>query len=244
MNAACAGCEGSFESSDLKDVGGHSFCAACFDNLLKPAPVSDAAPTELIFERPSKVQETAAIASDLCFVCQEPMPTGPDTTLGGLGICLACRQGLTLPIPEEAPTPVEQADPLEQEPPGPTYTPGSAAVQCAGCPKIMPGPGSYHEVEGAPYCPECFYAGKAQAASQTHVDTLKAPVQIKEAAGPTAGAGERCDACMRSLVANEFDRISGFRICQACTSSHQDLALGIARVRHQRYLENIASGLV
>ena len=243
MNAACAGCEDSFQSSELKDVGGHSFCAACFDNLLKPAPVQKLAPVELTFERLSEVDAAPSLASELCFVCQKPMPTGPDTTLGGLGICQACREGLTLRIPEDEPADVQTSEPVEELPPGPMYTPGSTSVQCAACPKMMPGPGSYHEVNGAAYCPECFYAGKILPAEDVSADPIAAPVQAKVVQGPTAGAGEHCDACMRPLVANEFERISGFRICQACTSSNKALALGIAKVRHERFLRQMAEKL-
>ena len=243
MKVECAGCPESFEPEDLKDVGNHLFCATCFDNLLKPAPSPDLAPLELIFETQSEDNEPELVNSKLCFVCREPMPDGPDTTLGGLGICLSCREGLTLHIPEDEPAAAEASVPMDEKPPGPMYTPGSTSIQFVACPKMMPGPGSYHEVDGAAYCAECFYAGKAEVASPVNADAAKPAMPVKQALGPTEGAGESCDACMRPLVQGEFDRISGFRICRACISSNQTLALAIARVRHERFLEKIAKDL-
>ena len=171
------------------------------------------------------------------------MPTGPDTTLGGLGICQACREGLTLRIPEDEPADVQTSEPVEELPPGPMYTPGSTSVQCAACPKMMPGPGSYHEVNGAAYCPECFYAGKILPAEDVSADPIAAPVQAKVVKGRRQERASTVMLACDPLVANEFERISVFRICQACTSSNKALALGIAKVRHERFLREMAETL-
>ena len=88
MKVACAGCREAFESADLKDVGTHLFCATCFDNLLKPAPVPEPTPIQLTFERTPDEETTDVADSELCFVCQVHMPDGPHTSLGGLGVCL------------------------------------------------------------------------------------------------------------------------------------------------------------
>ncbi len=240
MKVACAGCRESFESADLKDVGSHLFCATCFDNLLKPASVEQPAPLELTFESSAQEGSSAHEAAELCFVCQESMPDGPHTNLGGLGICLSCREGLTLRVPEDESVTASQEAEVAAQPPGPTYTPGSASCSCAGCGRMMPGPGSFHEVDGASFCPDCFYKRAETAAVE---DNTMAPAPAQGVAPATAGAGESCDACLRPLVHGCFDLLSGFRICRACTSSNEALALGIARVRHERYLQELAKAL-
>lgn len=240
-------------TADMKDVGSHLFCEQCFANLMSPQPAAEtepeAKPFSLSFESAESNEPQTPLQpqseTQLCFVCQEKLVEGDYTKLGGMAVCHSCRKGLTLPPPEppREKTPVVE---VEEVDPGPIYTPGSASYECAGCDRGMPGPGSFHEVNGAYYCPECFYALKAQP------KTPPAPVQVEVASpsaallepmGETPGAGEKCDACMRPLVRNCFEIISGFSICRACTSSNQDLALTIARVRHKRHLEAIAQGL-
>lgn len=232
-------------TADMKDVGSHLFCAQCFANLMSPEPKAESESEPISFSFESALQGEPKSESERCFVCHQDLPEDGHTKLGTIGVCQSCRAGLTLPPPEppaEKPPVVE----TEEVDPGPVYTPGSASYECSACQRGMPGPGSFHEVDGAYYCPDCFYAGKAQPQTPESHSHVQAPLPVGPVPEPTeqtSGAGEKCDACMRPLVRHCFEMLSGFSICRACTSSNQDLALTIARVRHKRHLEEIAQGL-
>jgi hypothetical protein len=235
-------------TADMKDVGSHMFCPRCFANLMSPKPQAEPEPEPEPFSFSFESEQVGALKreSERCFVCQGELPENGHTKLGSIGVCQSCREGLTLPPPEPPveKKPVEQAQEVD---PGPMYTPGSASYECSGCQRGMPGPGSFHEVDGAYYCPDCFYAGKAQAKAAKPVvsqgESSLAAAEPTEPLTQTPGAGEKCDACMRPLVRHYFEILSGFSICRACTSSNENLALTIARVRHKRHLEAIAQGL-
>jgi hypothetical protein len=246
VESTCSGCQEIKATADMKDVGSHLFCTPCFANLMSPEPKTEPEPEPISFSFESALQGEPKSESERCFVCQQELPEDGQTKLGSIGVCQSCREGLTLPPPEP---PAKKAPVVETEEvdPGPMYTPGSASYECSACQRGMPGPGSFHEVDGAYYCPDCFYSGKAQpqpSQPQSSVQTPSSAEPVPEFIGQTPGAGEKCDACMRPLVRHYFEILSGFSICRACTSSNQDLALTIARVRHKRHLEEIAQGLV
>ena len=237
---------------DMKDVGSHLFCTQCFANLLSPKPKAEPEPEPeavaepISFSFESALQGEVKSQAERCFVCQQELPERGHTKLGKIGVCQSCREGLTLPPPVEPPAKKIPVVETEEVDPGPMYTPGSASDDCPACQRGTPRPASFHEVDGAYYCPDCFYSGKAQPQVSKEPANAEEPRVLEpapESLGQTPGAGEKCDACMRPLVRHYFELLSGFSICRACTSSNQDLALTIARVRHKRHLEEIAQGL-
>lgn len=219
----------------MKDVGSHLFCPPCFDNLLAPKPSHVATNPE------GHLQVEAAPDVEQCLLCEAPMPAGPSTTIGNLGLCETCHSGLTLAPPTEPEAaPSVETQPAQETPEGPNYTPGSATCHCAGCGRPLPGPGSFKEVDGKPFCPECVYGGRAHATPELSVSVQQVMPASAVSPQPKDQPGECCDACLRPLVRGHFDCLAGFWICRACSTSHEALAVGIARVRHAKHLEEVA----
>ena len=54
--------------------------------------------------------------------------------------------------------------------------------------------------------------------------------------GDPPPAVESCDACDRALGAGPVAETEGFRLCAACLHSDRELAVALARSRHQRRL--------
>jgi hypothetical protein len=180
------------------------------------------------------VPRTAA-ADALCFVCGEPLDGGAGIELRGFAICAGCAGGLVGDDAPPAEPPGDTASHLAQAPPdgagspraagrAPVIdTPGTGTEWCHGCGRAMPGAGSYVLVGGRPHCPRCAAARGRR------------PGPVASAA-PAAQAEDACDACCRPLGPAPVAETQGFRLCAACLHSDPELALALARARHQRRL--------
>jgi hypothetical protein len=232
------GASGVSESSRVRDPGvngrGHAIAAGA-------GSIVERAPTPRV-----------SAADAPCFVCGEPLEGRALVVLRGLAICARCSPDL---IGDDSPagddaspghTPSWHAVPSQGEgravandtlgddsptaPRGlPIPTPGSGTEWCSRCRRAMPGPGSYVLVDGRPHCAACA-AARTQRPGAASV--APAAIMSDDQAAPEAGA---CDACCRVLGGREPE-IEGFRLCAACQSSDLELALEVARTRHQRLL--------
>jgi len=233
----CAGCHEEFSTSAMKDVGNHLFCGACFQNLMTPQAAPQPSPS-----LSGVLEVEKAPAKDGCLLCGLAMPDGPAVRIGALGLCGSCHQGLTLqPVEAQASTssftPPEPAEPEESQP---SYTPGSAHTTCTGCRRSMPGPGSYKEIAGGLYCPECFYSGKAPSAETEDSAQSSEPDSL----ATHESRDGSCESCTRVPASSSLTPVEGFLICEACLSTEPKLALAIARARHTKRLEDIAQDLI
>ena len=100
-----------------------------------------------------------------------------------------------------------------------------AWTACAGCGRRIPERGSKSH-GGRPHCPECFHALPAPPAPG-------GPASVNPDA--TSADGE-CDGCGRSVDGGGGGAVQGFRICLACLTTDEALALELARARHRRRL--------
>jgi hypothetical protein len=103
-------------------------------------------------------------------------------------------------------------------------------------------------LRGAPYCAGCwpFYVKLAESPVSSTVFTEPAPPEAARdtnhqtlvgLARTTVPAG--CDCCGRELGGTN-QTIEGFRLCAACLGQDVELALKIAKARHQRRLQELA----
>ena len=113
-------------------------------------------------------------------------------------------------------------------------------VSCAGCGKSIPEGGSKY-VDAEPYCPECWYAlpeEVRQTAEPVQAETVEQ--QAPPPSGlPDANADPGCESCGRQLSQDSLQTVEGYAICQACLSADAELAVHIARGRHQKRLQRI-----
>jgi len=250
--AVCFGCSRSLEQEPGTSVGDAVFCAGCLGRMLRRVDERGAAApgngaggrptgatgatgaTAGAVARPAVAAATPADAP--CFVCGEPLAGDAAIELRGFAICASCARGL---IGDAAAPVVAAADddaaaapaPAEVQPEHIQLTPGSATEWCSGCGRAMPGPGSYRLLDGRPTCAACVAArGRAPGASSAAADAAAAPAV--------------CDACARPAAPSSLRDTDGFWLCAACRSSDPELAVALARARHQRRLARASRRLL
>lgn len=110
------------------------------------------------------------------------------------------------------------------------FTPGSGTVNCDGCERPMPGPGSYRVIDARRYCAAClpFYAARA-APSASSVAVAREQMR-------------RCACCDEPLPSAPQVH-GGFAFCDACVTSDQRLALAVASARHRRRMRRLQDDL-
>jgi formylmethanofuran dehydrogenase subunit E len=123
-------------------------------------------------------------------------------------------------------------------------------VKCAACGRMVPEGGS-KQVEDEPYCPDCFYAlpeevrqaaEEAEAAAMAGEEAEVAEVSPEEAIPRDIHEPEipeGCESCGKKLTEDQLQTVEGFAICQACLSSDAELAVHLARARHQKRLQRL-----
>jgi hypothetical protein len=250
----CFQCGVSAPVEELTTLGDGVFCAPCFRQLLtgnepaspRQSPSRPLASTPSSLTRPSNPQggaasqprpkETSKQRVARCLVCESPLsPDGQRGHFLGGGLCGTCTAELNSELASARlaePAPVAsrrlgsddpgfvQVEASEVQP----ETPGSGTAQCAGCDRLMPGPGSYRLWEGKPYCAGClpFYR-------RASIGVPATPAVPLSAGGPPVAAVCACCESPGSLRL-----FAGFLICGPCQDSDPSLALAIARARHTR----------
>jgi hypothetical protein len=120
-------------------------------------------------------------------------------------------------------------------------------------------------VEEEPYCPDCYY-GLPEEVRQAAEEAAAAEMAVEEAeAAETAGeevqpaavsqeepppveipeveAPEGCESCGKEVPEDKLQTVEGFGICRACLSSDAELAVHLARARHQKRLQRLREEL-
>jgi len=234
----CFGCGARIPPDLGEPVGDAMFCPACLGRMLRrvdergtsvtggPARQAPghagmngtvrAAGTSAGPDADRAPVASAPPADAPCFVCGEPLGGDSVVELRGFAICPSCAHGLIGDdaAPEAAPHP--KPDTAVTPGPEPTpariqVTPGSGTEWCSRCGRAMPGPGSYQLLDGRPHCAACV-AARARAADAA------------------------CDACTRIVTPSSLRETDGFQLCAACHASDPELAVALARARHQRRL--------
>jgi len=102
-----------------------------------------------------------------------------------------------------------------------------------------------------PYCPHCYcvlpqenrQALEEAAAAETAGEEAEPaeisqeeppPVEIAEVETP-----EGCESCGKEVPEDKLQTVEGFGICRACLSSDAELAVQLARARHQKRLQRL-----
>ncbi|HEX3475003.1 MAG TPA: hypothetical protein VHT91_08175 [Kofleriaceae bacterium] len=255
--AACFGCGA---RDQLQEVGDTVFCPACLGRMLRRVDERTAespggrgrggpiaGPADRVPAGRALLARTPA-ADALCFLCGDPLNGQGFVELRGFSICAGCSRSLVSEDPADGDgdagdPPINgrsfaagaggEAAVLEdrseldaagsaQRPAAaaPIWTPGSSTEWCTRCGRAMPGPGSYVLIDGRPHCAACAAARMR--------DGLRR--------GDPPASAEVCDACDRALGAGPVAETEGFRLCAACLHSDRELALALARARHQRRL--------
>jgi hypothetical protein len=197
-------------------------------------------------DRAAMAKPTAADAP--CFVCGGPLAGATLFEVRGFAICGSCARSLIGDESAAVEPDLDDADdeldaaprPIAPEGSGQAAgplgsmtregssriidTPGTGTEWCSGCGRAMPGRGSYQLIAGRPYCPACVATRSAKTGP------------VRAVAEDEPSAADACDACDRPIDRAAVAETKGFRLCAACLNSDPELALAIARSRHQRRL--------
>lgn len=244
----CKQCGKDLAGEEYKMVAEWAFCPDCFQQLLeKPVKKAEeeAKPDAEIND--VGVEAIAETAKLRCQLCEKEIEGDRYKKVGIWMFCPDCYIDLTpRPKPPPQPQPEEEAEAEETEVPihARVQVKYIQRVTCAGCGKRIPEGGS-KDVNGEPYCPDCYYALPEE---ELH------PQEVAETAGfnseepvpsgvPEIEADPGCQSCGKEVPDASLKIIEGFPICQACLSSDAELAVHIARARHQKRLQRLIDEL-
>jgi len=230
----CKKCGRDLTGMEYKKVAEWPFCQECFQALMDKAG-------EKKEEKADKMPETPASGSagvpQRCRVCEKEIEKGNTREMLGLVFCVECYENL-VKKPDIKPRTESEEEEKETRPVvAQVRVDLRQPIQCHGCGRQVPALGS-KDFEGNAYCPDCYFALPEIKAQKPK--PFPAVVSDQKAAGPEElKAGLKCQACGREVLPENLKTIDGFEICRACLSTDPDTAFKIARIRHQRALEQI-----
>jgi hypothetical protein len=111
---------------------------------------------------------------------------------------------------------------------------GIQYIHCSRCGRRIPEGGSKALGSNA-FCPECYQVVAPPPPVWTEDAASAAEPPLRPPANGPQGA--HCEACQRSVPPDDLARMEGFAICNACLTTDINLAVTIARERHQLRLQ-------
>jgi hypothetical protein len=239
----CRQCGKDLTGEDYRMVAEWPFCPECFQQLLeKPAEKdeADAKPDAVIED--VDAAEAEGSTEPRCQLCAKEIAGDQYKKVGIWIFCPECHMDMT-PRPKPPPPPQSEEKPTEEE--------EAAArarfrvkymhrVKCAQCGKMIPAGGS-REVEAKPYCPDCYYELPEEV--RQAIEDADAAGEAAPAELPGVEALPGCQSCGKQVAEEALQTVEGFAICRACLSSDAELAVHLARTRHQKRLQRLKDEL-
>jgi formylmethanofuran dehydrogenase subunit E len=260
----CKKCGKDIAGGEHRMVAEWPFCMDCFQQLMEkpakkvepeveleapgePEPEKEDVSVEVVFEQEKQK----------CTLCGKETEGEQYKKVGIWTFCSECHLDMT-PRPKPPPPPEPEEEPVDEEEEAALRARFQIKymhrVKCVGCGKMIPGGGS-KQVEEEPYCPDCYYAlpeevrqaaeeAQAAATAGEEADPAKdspeeaIPTEVRELQKP-----EGCESCGKAVPEDNLQTVEGFSICQACLSSDAELAVHLARARHQKRLQRLKDEL-
>ena len=255
----CKKCGKDVSGEEYRMVAEWPFCMECFQGLMEKSAKKVEPPTEKVVKPEKKeaaVEVVFETAKRRCTLCDKEIEGDQYKKVGIWTFCPDCHLDMTpRPKPPPPPEPEEEAVDEEEEAMKARFRiKYMHRVKCVGCGKMIPEGGS-KQVEEEPYCPDCYYglpeevrqaAEEAQAAAIAGEEATLAEVTPEEPAPaklPEVEAPEGCESCGKVVSEDKLQTVEGFAICQACLSSDAELAVQLARARHQKRLQRLREEL-
>jgi len=235
------------------------FCMECFHVLLEKPVKKVEPPAEKVVKpekREAAVEVVFETAKRRCTLCEKEIKGDQYKKVGIWIFCPDCHVDMTpRPKPPPPPEPEEEAVDEEEEAMKARFRiKYMHRVKCVGCGKMIPEGGS-KQVEAEPYCPDCYYglpeevrqaAEEAAAAAMAGEEVTPGEITQEEPARvelPELEAPPGCESCGKAVPEDKLKTVEGFAICQACLSSDAELAVHLARARHQKRLQRLREEL-
>ena len=260
----CKKCGKDIAGEEHRMVAEWPFCMDCFQQLMeKPAKkVEPEVEIEALAEpEPEKEDVSVEVVFEQekqkCTLCGKETEGEQYKKVGIWTFCPECHLDMT-PRPKPPPPPEteeEVADEAEEAALRARFrVKYTHRVKCAECGRMIPEGGS-KQVEEEPYCPDCYYglpedvrqaAEEAEAAAMAGEEAeaaeisreIEAPVEP-----PELEAVPGCESCGKEVAEDKLQTVEGFAICQACLSADDELAVHLARARHQKRLQRLREEL-
>jgi len=192
-----------------------------------------------------------------CTLCEKEIEGDQYKKVGIWIFCPDCHVDMT-PRPKPPPPPEPEEEAVDEEEEAAMRARFRVKfmhrVKCSACGKMIPEGGS-KQVEEEPYCPDCFYAlpeEVRQAAEETAAAALAeeeaeavevSPEEAIKREVRELEAPDGCESCGKDVSEDKLQTVEGFAICQACLSSDDELAVHLARARHQKRLQRLKDKL-
>jgi formylmethanofuran dehydrogenase subunit E len=256
----CKKCGKDIAGEEHRMVAEWPFCLDCFQQLMEK-PAKEAEP-EAEVEAPAEpepekedvsVEVVFEQARQKCTLCEKEIVGDQYKKVGIWTFCPECHLDMT-PRPKPPPPPEPEEEVVDEAEEAAMRARFRVKyihrVKCAACGRMVPEGGS-KQVEDEPYCPDCFYAlpeevrqaaEEAEAAAMAGEEAEPAKVSPEEAIPRDIHEPEipeGCESCGKKLTEDQLQTVEGFAICQACLSSDAELAVHLARARHQKRLQRL-----
>jgi hypothetical protein len=221
-----------------------------------PVEIAAEAPADKVPE-PEKEDISVSVVFEQeerrCTLCEKEIVGEQYQKVGIWMFCPECNLDMT-PRPKPPPPPEPEEEPVDEAEEAAMrarfrvkYT---HRVKCAECGKMIPQGGS-KQVDEEPYCPDCYY-GLPEEVRQALEEAAAAEMAVEEAEPaeisqeepppeelPEVEAPVGCESCGKDVPDDGLQTVEGFGICRACLSSDAELAVQLARARHQKRLQRL-----
>jgi formylmethanofuran dehydrogenase subunit E len=255
----CKKCGKDISGEEYRMVAEWPFCMECFHVLLEKPAKKVEPPAEKVVKPEKKeaaVEVVFETAKRRCTLCEKEIFGDRYKKVGIWTFCPDCHVDMTpRPKPPPPPKPEEEAVDEEEEARKARFRiKYMHRVKCAACGRMIPEGGS-KQVDEEPYCPDCYYglpeevrqaAEAAQAAAMAGEVAEGGEVSVEEAITREVHeleTPEGCESCGKKVPEDKLQTVEGFAICQACLSSDAELAVHLARARHQKRLQRLREEL-
>ena len=260
----CKKCGKDIAGEEHRMVAEWPFCMDCFQQLMeKPAKkVEPEVEIEALAEpEPEKEDVSVEVVFEQekqkCTLCGKETKGEQYKKVGIWTFCPECHLDMT-PRPKPPPPPETEEEVVDEAEEAALrarfrvkYT---HRVKCAECGRMIPEGGS-KQVEEEPYCPDCYYglpeevrqaAEEAEAAAMAGEEAEAAEISPEiepPMEPPELEAVPGCESCGKEVAEDKLQTVEGFAICQACLSADDELAVHLARARHQKRLQRLKDEL-
>jgi DNA-directed RNA polymerase subunit RPC12/RpoP len=235
-----------------------------------PVEIAAEAPADKVPE-PEKEDVSVSVvfeqARQKCTLCEKEIEGDQYKKVGIWTFCPECNLDMT-PRPKPPPPPEPEEEPVDEEEEAAIRArfrvKFTQRIKCAECGRMIPEGGS-KQVDEEPYCPDCYYrlpeevrqaleeAAVAEMAVEEAEPAATAGEEVEPAAIsqeeqppvelPEIEAPEGCESCGKEVPEDKLQTVEGFGICRACLSSDAELAVHLARARHQKRLQRLKDDL-